>query len=99
MARSSKDPSAPEVPLVLVSNRGPVTFGPGGEVQRGSGGLVTALTGLASHRAAIWIASAMTEEDAEVSREHSGRAFPVRSPAGGQFEVRLVVSDADAYDR
>ena len=33
-------------PLVLVSNRGPVTFGPDGEVQRGTGGLVTALTGL-----------------------------------------------------
>ena len=38
---------AQRAPLVLVSNRGPVTFGPGGEVQRGSGGLVTALTGLA----------------------------------------------------
>ena len=69
MARSSKDPSAPEVPLVLVSNRGPVTFGPGGEVARGSGGVVTALTGLASHRDAVWIASAMTPEDAAVSRE------------------------------
>src|SRR5438270_7163743 len=99
MARSSKDPSAPEVPLVLVSNRGPVTFGPGGEIARGSGGVVTALMGLASYRAAIWIASAMTTEDAEVSREHSGRSFPVRAPAGGEFRVRLVVSDPDAYDR
>jgi trehalose 6-phosphate synthase len=86
-------------PLVLVSNRGPVTFHAGGEVQRGSGGLVTALTGLASYREATWIASAMSEYDAEVSREHAGRAFPVRSPAGAQFQVRLVVSDADAYDR
>ncbi len=40
------------------------------------GGLVTALTGLASHRDAIWIASAMSEHDAEVSREHGGRAVP-----------------------
>ncbi len=86
-------------PLVLVSNRGPVTFHAGGEVQRGSGGLVTALTGLASHREVIWIASAMNEFDAEVSREHGGSAFPVRSPAGGEYQVRLVVSDADAYDR
>ncbi len=86
-------------PLVLVSNRGPVTFGPGGEVQRGSGGLVTALTGLASHREAVWIASAMNEHDAAVSQEHGGRAFPVRSPAGGEYQVRLVVSDPDAYDR
>jgi trehalose 6-phosphate synthase len=85
--------------LVLVSNRGPVTFQAHGEVQRGSGGLVTALTGLASHRDAIWIASAMSEYDAEVSREHEGRAFPVHSPGGGEYQVRLVVSDPDAYDR
>jgi trehalose 6-phosphate synthase len=86
-------------PLVLVSNRGPVTFQAGGEVQRGSGGLVTALTGLASHRDAIWIASAMTEHDIEVSRTHDGRAFPVRSPAGGEYQVRLVASEPEAYDR
>jgi trehalose 6-phosphate synthase len=86
-------------PLVLVSNRGPVTFGPGGEVQRGSGGLVTALTGLASYREAVWIASAMSEQDVEVSRAHGGRAFPVRSPAGGEYQVRLVASDPEAYDR
>jgi trehalose 6-phosphate synthase len=90
---------AQRTPLVLVSNRGPVTFHADGVVQRGSGGLVTALTGLASHRQAIWIASAMSEYDAEVSREHGGRAFPVRSPGGGEYEVRLVVSDPDAYDR
>ncbi len=90
---------AQRAPLVLVSNRGPVTFGPGGEVQRGSGGLVTALTGLASHREAVWIASAMSDYDVEVSQAHGGRAFPVRSPAGGEYEVRLVASDAEAYDR
>ncbi len=92
-------PPALRAPLVLVSNRGPVTFGPGGEVQRGSGGLVTALTGLASHREAVWIASAMSEQDAEVSREHGGGAFPVKSPAGGEYQVRLVASDPEAYDR
>jgi trehalose 6-phosphate synthase len=93
------DEPARRPPLVLVSNRGPVTFHAGGEVQRGSGGLVTALTGLASYREATWIASAMSEYDAEVSREHAGRAFPVRSPGGAEFHVRLVVSDPDAYDR
>jgi trehalose 6-phosphate synthase len=93
------DGPAPRAPLVLVSNRGPVTFHADGEVQRGSGGLVTALSGLAAHREAIWIASAMSEYDVEVSREHGGRAFPVRSPAGIEYHVRLVVSDPDAYDR
>jgi trehalose 6-phosphate synthase len=85
--------------LVLVSNRGPVTFGAGGEAQRGSGGLVTALTGLASHRDAVWIASAMSDHDAQVSNAHGARAFPVRSPTGGELQVRLVVSDPQAYDR
>ncbi|MHB1537757.1 MAG: alpha,alpha-trehalose-phosphate synthase (UDP-forming) [Solirubrobacteraceae bacterium] len=86
-------------PLVLVSNRGPVTFHEGGEVQRGTGGLVTALTGLASHRDAVWIASAMTEQDAEVSREHGGRAFPVSLAGGQEYQVRLVSSEHQAYER
>ncbi|HEX4110608.1 MAG TPA: trehalose-6-phosphate synthase, partial [Solirubrobacteraceae bacterium] len=86
-------------PLVLVSNRGPVTFLPGGQLQRGSGGLVTALTGLASHREAIWIASAMSVQDVEASRSHGGRPFDVRAPDGGEYQVRLVESDPEAYDR
>src|SRR5438132_1149199 len=90
---------AQRVPLVLVSNRGPVTFEASGEIQRGSGGVVTALMGLASHRDAVWIASAMTEQDAEMSRSHQLRSFPVHAPSGQDFQVRLVVSDAEAYDR
>jgi trehalose 6-phosphate synthase len=86
-------------PLVLVSNRGPVTFGPGGEVKRGTGGLVTALTGLASHREAVWIASAMSDEDVQKAEESGGRPFEVESPAGGSYQVRLVASDPAAYER
>jgi trehalose 6-phosphate synthase len=86
-------------PLVLVSNRGPVTYQDDGSVKRGGGGLVTALTGLASHREATWIASTMTEGDAEQAREHDGRAFEIEAPEGGSFKVRLVESDPDAYDR
>jgi len=96
---SPKDPRSAQVALVLVSNRGPVTFDAAGEAQRGSGGVVTALMGLASHRHAIWIASAMTEYDAEASRRNGERSFPVRAPSGQEFLVRLVVSDPDAYDR
>ena len=43
-------------PLILVSNRGPVTFDDDGNFKRGTGGLVTALTGLAVHREVVWIA-------------------------------------------
>jgi trehalose 6-phosphate synthase len=86
-------------PLILVSNRGPVTFQDDGEMKRGTGGLVTALTGLASHRQATWIASAMTDRDVEVAEEHGGRPFEVDAPDDdGKFSIRLVASDPDAYD-
>src|SRR6476619_5832186 len=86
-------------PLVLVSNRGPVTFSEDGSAKRGTGGLVTALTGLASHRDAVWIASALTDGDVAKAKEEDDKAFTVRSPAGGEYQVRLVASDPEAYDR
>src|SRR4051812_24751350 len=86
-------------PLVLVSNRGPVTFQDDGSVKRGTGGLVTALSGLASHRDATWIASALTDGDIARAEEEGGEPFSVESPGGGEFQVRLVASDPDAYDR
>ena len=90
---------AADPPLVLVSNRGPVTFGPDGEIRRGTGGLVTALIGLATHRDVTWIASAMTDEDAEVAERNARKPFTVEAPDGGQYRVKLVASDPDAYDR
>ncbi|MGI8427893.1 MAG: alpha,alpha-trehalose-phosphate synthase (UDP-forming) [Solirubrobacteraceae bacterium] len=87
-----------DAPLVLVSNRGPVTFERGGVVRRGSGGLVTALIGLASHRDVTWIASAMTEEDIAVANQHDGQPFQVSAPEGGEYLVKLVASDPEAYD-
>jgi trehalose 6-phosphate synthase len=86
-------------PLVLVSNRGPVTFQDDGSVKRGTGGLVTALTGLASHRDAVWIASALSDGDVRKAKEAGDEPFAVRSPAGGDYQVRLVASDPEAYDR
>jgi trehalose 6-phosphate synthase len=86
-------------PLVLVSNRGPVSYDDDGSVKRGTGGLVTALTGLASHRDAIWIASAMTDGDVRVADEHDGRPIEVEAPEGGTYHVRFVASDPEAYDR
>jgi trehalose 6-phosphate synthase len=90
-----------ETPLVLVSNRGPATFerDEAGELvpRRGGGGLVTALTGLVNHRDATWIASAMSDEDVDVAREQGSRSFDV-SLDDATYRVRLVESDADAYD-
>src|SRR3954453_7665756 len=90
-----------QTPLVLVSNRGPATFARGDdgelEASRGGGGLVTALTGLVHHRDAVWVASAMTEGDAEASEEHGGGSFDVELD-DVTYRVRLVSSDPDAYD-
>ncbi|HEY1590196.1 MAG TPA: trehalose-6-phosphate synthase [Solirubrobacteraceae bacterium] len=88
-----------EAPLVLVSNRGPVTFGPDGEIRRGTGGLVTALIGLASYRDVTWVASAMTDEDVAEVQRNDGRAFAVHTHDGDEYFVKLVVSDPEAYDR
>jgi trehalose 6-phosphate synthase len=88
--------------LVVVSNRGPAEFERDDEgrrvVRRGVGGLVTALSGLVSHRPALWVASAMTEEDVAVARE--ARNEPIRLEVEGiEYDVCLVESDPVAYDR
>ncbi len=84
-----------ERPLILLSNRGPVTFerDDSGELvtKRGGGGLVTALTGLLRQRDALWIASAMTPEDMEASRSHGGEGFEVEldgPPTGSGWSRR-----------
>ena len=66
-----------DLPVVLLSHRGPVSFArtPDGErtVSRGAGGLVTALTGLAGQLPdAVWVCVAPPGEDAEVAREAQG---------------------------
>ena len=63
--------------LIVVSNRGPVSFdrdADGARVaRRGGGGLVTALRSLVAMHDVTWIASAMTDEDRAVARR---RAVP-----------------------
>jgi trehalose 6-phosphate synthase len=93
---------SPERRLVIVSNRGPAEFereqDGGRTLRRGGGGLVTALSGLVAHRGALWIASAMTDEDVAVSREAGGDPVAVELD-GVDYEVLLVESDPTAYDR
>jgi trehalose 6-phosphate synthase len=89
-------------PLTIVSNRGPGEFGidEAGQrtVRRGGGGLVTALSGLVTHRKALWVASAMTEEDVAVANESGGE--PVRIQIDGiDYDVVMVASEPTAYDR
>jgi len=89
--------------LILVSNRGPVTYGrdESGErtTRRGAGGLVTALRGMLSHHDVTWIASAMSDEDRIVAEEAGGEAVDERADDGSPFGLRLVAHDEAAYDR
>src|SRR5256885_1197513 len=88
--------------LIVVSNRGPVTFARDADgdriARRGGGGLVTALRSLVAHHDVTWIASAMTEEDRVVAAEHGAEAFDETARDGSPYRLRLVVSDPSAYD-
>ena len=89
-------------PLIIVSNRGPAQFEIDEmgrrTVRRGGGGLVTAISGLVTHRDALWIASAMTDEDVVVSEESGGGPVQI-SIEGISYRLCLIDSDPHAYDR
>lgn len=84
--------------IIVASNRGPVSFvkDEAGAVvpKRGTGGLVTALTGALEVSGGLWVASAMTEED---RRQAAGGQLQV--PDGGSsYDVRYLAFDPDTYD-
>jgi trehalose 6-phosphate synthase len=88
--------------LLLAANRAPMEYhtGPDGtpQAKRGSGGVVTALTGLTNHVDFTWIASAMGEGDRKVAAASGGAAVP--SPLPGQtVAVRFVSSARRAYHK
>src|SRR5918995_1471267 len=89
--------------LILVSNRGPVTFSldsAGTRVAaRGGGGLVTALSGLIARHDVTWIASAMSDEDREVAAAHEDGVWEDRAADGSDYRLRFVAHDPQAYDR
>jgi trehalose-6-phosphate synthase len=80
--------------LIVVSNRGPVSFerdDDGGRVaRRGGGGLATALRGLIAHHDVTWIASAMTDEDRAVVAERGGGAIDEVTRSGAAYRLRLL---------
>jgi trehalose 6-phosphate synthase len=87
--------------LIVVSNRGPVSYTrEGGErvARRGGGGLVTALRSLVSHHDVTWIASAMTDEDRRVAQEGNNEAIDETARDGSPYRLRLVEHDPQAYD-
>jgi trehalose 6-phosphate synthase len=88
--------------LILASNRGPMEYHVHGDDQpqahRGSGGVVTALSGLTNHAEFTWIASAMGEGDRRIAQQHLGSA--IRSPLPGQrVSVRFVSTPRRIYHK
>jgi trehalose 6-phosphate synthase len=85
--------------LIVVSNRGPVSFARGADgervTRRGGGGLATALRGLLSLHDVTWIASAITDEDLTLT----GKTLEETTRDGAEFRLRLVAHDRHAYDR
>ena len=94
MAKPSVPPAI-ESPLVIASNRGPVTFEPDGaggfEPQRGAGGLVTTLSGVFYRDEATWVSAALSDADRIVPDEAA-----VDESIG--LQLRFVSLDPDVYE-
>jgi trehalose 6-phosphate synthase len=81
-----------EHPVVIVSNRGPVSFGlDDGELvtRRAGGGLATALGGAVAGTGATWIAGALSDADREAASRGTVDAEG--------FRLRSLVLDLDDY--
>ena len=89
--------------IIIVSNRGPVTFQRGHnqvrEAKRGGGGLVTALGSLATHHDVTWIASAMSDVDREIAEENGDQAIEECLANGARYRLRLLAHERSAYEQ
>jgi len=93
---SSTTSTATDLPVIVVSNRGPVSFRSDASGARtptkGAGGLVTALMGLADHLDdLVWVCGAATEEDRAVAAEAKGEV-----PVALGAELRVLDADEQA---
>lgn len=87
--------------LILVSNRGPIEYRstPGGglQLERGTGGVVSALRSISRHIELTWVASTMGEGDRLAAAGHNGR-FQVALP-GERLYLRFVSSPRNVYHK
>lgn len=91
---SKKNSSQPLI--IIASNRGPFSFrkkGRGFSVERGAGGLVTALSALAERHDVLWVASAMSEDDRAWSQFHEGQIQDVEG-----ISLKLVEPNLEDYE-
>lgn len=85
--------------LIVVSNRGPAEFKKENDelvMKRGAGGLVSTLMPLLESLQGVWIASAMTLEDAEVARQYPHHRVPIPQE-DPDFWISFVLADKEEY--
>lgn len=91
-------------PLIVVSNRGPVTFTQRKDgsfsSRQGSGGLVTAVRSVLRDHEAIWIAAAMTDGDRarDAMAEEAGESF-IRDSPTSRFQLQFITPSQEAYNK
>ncbi len=87
--------------VIVASNRGPVSFtldDDGAPVgTRGSGGLVTALTGALQDSGGLWIAAAMSDGDRAMAERSAHGAVTVDA-GGTNFRVRYLDFPPEVFD-
>lgn len=90
-----------EAPLVVASNRGPVTFERNAlgelEARRGAGGLVTALIGAMQRVDGLWVAAASSDTDRELATGPDEGRVDMET-FGADYRVRLLDIDPERYD-
>src|SRR5207247_11039671 len=87
---------------MVAANRAPVDLAPDAgnreRFVRGSGGLVTGLSGLAQATGAVWVASARDGFEAELDPGSGGEPMVVETSDGARFQVSWVNPPRLAYD-
>jgi trehalose 6-phosphate synthase len=89
--------------MIVVSNRGPITFQRQSDgsftSRKGSGGLVTAVAGIAKGIQPIWIAAAMSQDDRARAQmaEQQGQTLILPDGEQSEFRLRFVQPTRDAY--
>ncbi|MFD8332085.1 trehalose-6-phosphate synthase [Streptomyces solisilvae] len=86
-------------PILVASNRGPVSYGlgEGGSLtaKRGGGGLVSGLSAIGSDSGAVWVCAALGEGDREAARR-AGTSHLNPGDTGGQ-QVRMLDIAPDVF--
>ncbi len=97
MEQCLEEPSLSRRNVIIASNRGPVTFhqGPEGDltIQRGAGGLVTALSSIVGQVDATWVSCALTPQD---TTWQSGEV-PL-TEGGAPIKIHFITPPQAAYD-